>query len=244
LQKNYAASGADPAHQKSGIAAQLEHNRNFPPQAPVLLYQGEDKPLNVMTVDPKTGKTKLTPAPGSEHATKFGASNRADVPTEAERKAAVNAVTMVQANDQIEKLSKAGKVTSLAFLSTIEHRGDGVLVAADKFGRNKALTPDEQSMYQAARAYLEGAGHLKSGARITMEQIRLLQDIYIPLPGDSPQVRKQKADMRAKEVEAAKIGGDRAWKAYEKAHPSTNTEAWSSKDEERLRELEAKHGSK
>jgi hypothetical protein len=136
--------------------------------------------------------------------------------SESERKAAMNYTTMKNAEDAIEDLASKG-VDKLAFLSTIHRDENGYLSAADRFGRNRELSPDQQLIAQAALQFAEGAGHLKSGARINNETMGIITNLYIPMPGDSPAVIARKQAARRNDINAARIGGGRAVEALEEA---------------------------
>lgn len=140
--------------------------------------------------------------------------------TEGERKAAMNYTTMKNAEQELTKLSDLG-VDKLAFLSTIQRDEHGYLASADRFGRNRALTPEQQVIAQAALQFAEGAGHLKSGARINNETMGIITNLYIPMPGDSPAVIKRKQEARRNDIAAARIGGGRAVEALEEAERGT-----------------------
>ena len=135
--------------------------------------------------------------------------------TEAERKAAVNYVTMKNAEDSLEKLEKKG-VKTLSNIASFDVDKNGEIGAITKAGFRRALKPDEQVMFQAARQYAEGAGHLKSGARINNQTMQIMTDLYIPLAGDSTEMQARKKAARLNDLEAARVGGGRSVVKYEK----------------------------
>ena len=140
---------------------------------------------------------------------------RGEHPTEAENKAAVNYTTMRNAEDVLE--DPRYKNMNMSFLSTVEEDTDGYLHAVGRFGRKAALTPEQQVVAQAARQFAEGAGHLKSGARINKDTMRLMVDLYLPLPGDSPELRARKLAARRNDLSAGRVGAGRAYEGIAKA---------------------------
>jgi hypothetical protein len=196
-----------------------------------------DKPPLVVRAPQGGGKPSVTPITGAEGYGKGGSER--PIP-EAERKAALNYSTMKRANDVMEAIYKRGTVKNIGWLSTVERDSRGYLSAIDRTGRNSLLTEDQQQLYQAARSYLEGAGHLKSGARITNENIKLLQEIYIPMPSDGPGVIEQKRKMRETELQGARVAAGRALTELEREQRKAkegpkNTKNWGWKeDEEKL----------
>lgn len=134
--------------------------------------------------------------------------------TESERKAAINYVTMKNAEESLEKLEKKG-VTTLPASATYQVDESGEINAVSKWGIRRALSNDEQVMFQAARQFAEGAGHLKSGARINNQTLGIMTDLYIPVSGDRADVIARKKEARLNDLEAGRIGGGRAVKTYE-----------------------------
>jgi hypothetical protein len=174
------------------------------------IKEGVDKDGNPTFVRINKGTGEVQPVKG-------GVPNRKlNTATESERKAAMNYTTMKNAEDELEILATKD-VKKLAFLSTIQRDENGYLSAADRTGRNRALTEDEQLIAQAALQFAEGAGHLKSGARINNETMGIITNLYVPMPGDSDAVIARKQAARRNDIEAARIGGGRAVEALDKA---------------------------
>jgi hypothetical protein len=140
---------------------------------------------------------------------------RGEHPTEAETKSAVNYTTMKNAESVLE--SPKYRNMNLSFLSDVEEDENGVLHAVTRFGRRIALTPDQQVLAQAAGQFAEGAGHLKSGARINKDTMRLMLRLYVPLPGDSDEVKARKLKARRNDLAAGRVGSGRALESIEKA---------------------------
>lgn len=161
-----------------------------------------------MRINKGTGEVK--PVVGAAPAKKLSQAS------ESERKAAMNYTTMKNAEGAIEDLAAKG-VDKLAFLSTVHRDENGYLSAADRWGRNRELSSDEQMIAQAAMQFAEGAGHLKSGARINNETMGIITNLYIPMPGDSKEVIARKQAARRNDINAARIGGGRAVEALEEA---------------------------
>lgn len=135
-------------------------------------------------------------------------------PSVAEEKITQNYITMKNAEDVLD--SPDFKDKNLAFLATVERDADGYFHALDKYGRNRALTEDEQVIAQAAAQFAEGAGHAKSGARINRGTMSLMTNLYIPMPGDKAAVKARKRAARLNDIEAAKVAGGRGVERYEK----------------------------
>lgn len=174
------------------------------------IKEGTDKDGKPQFVRINKGTGEVKPVEGAVPNRKLNTA------TEGERKAAMNYTTMKNAEEELTKLSGQG-VDKLAFLSTIQRDEHGYMASADRFGRNRALTPEQQVIAQAALQFAEGAGHLKSGARINRETMGIITDLYIPMPGDSPEVIKRKQLARRNDIAAARIGGGRAVEALEEA---------------------------
>jgi hypothetical protein len=101
---------------------------------------------------------------------------------------------------------------------TIEQFADKVrpaaITTAIKFPTmgNYALTSDEQQYLQAARDFLAGVLHQESGARLTDSQVAFGLQRYVPLAGDSKEVRAQKLAaarqvMQERQADYAGVGG-------------------------------------
>ncbi len=174
------------------------------------IKEGVDKDGKPQWMRINKGTGEVRPVTGAAPAKKLSQAS------ESERKAAMNYTTMKNAEDEIEKQGKAGN-DKLAFLSTIQRDEHGYLTAVDRFGRNQALSPEQQVVAQAALQFAEGAGHLKSGARINNETMGIITNLYIPMPGDSKDVIARKQEARRNDIKAARIGGGRAVEALEEA---------------------------
>ena len=129
-------------------------------------------------------------------------------PTVSELKASMNYTSM----DNAEKIIEKYPTENMAFLATIQHDSNGYLSSMDASGRRNSLTDEQQVIAQAMKQFAEGAGHLKSGARINKQTMDIITDIYIPIPGDSQAVRDRKKAARLNDIAAARIGGGRAVK--------------------------------
>ncbi len=132
--------------------------------------------------------------------------------TEGERKATMNYISMKQANDIISKLDPNDEKTAsmLPEYANVIRDSHGLLRFAGPLGgyiKGEILSPDQQKLYQAITQFAEGAGHLKSGARINKDTLDIMQNIYLPMPGDSPELLKQKREARENDIEGARLGG-------------------------------------
>ncbi len=81
-------------------------------------------------------------------------------------------------------------------------RGDrlsAALLLPDAAGM-RLLTPDEQVFYRAARAFGAGTLRKETGAAFTDIEVRDLFARFIPLSGDSPQLREAKRRARAEQL--------------------------------------------
>ena len=178
--------------------------------------------------DPKTGKpmtlfheksgTKMVDSKGKEvDPNELGlvrgkppASTGNPKVTMQEEKAFSNYTTMQNAENYIEDYIKKKGLKPLEFLSTVEVDDHGVVTAAGKYGIRHALNDEQQAILQAYRQYAEGAGHLKSGARINQATMKIMKELYWPLPGEGPLTIQRKLDARKNDLEAAKSLSGRA----------------------------------
>jgi len=121
----------------------------------------------------------------------------------AEEKATTNYGSMLQAEQNLEQLEDV----DATFLSTVQGEGDGYWENLNRMARNGSLTPQQQMLAQAANQFAEGAGHLKSGARINGTTMSLMQRLYLRMPNDSPEVLAQKKAARKRDIMVARLAG-------------------------------------
>lgn len=75
---------------------------------------------------------------------------------------------------------------------------------------NYALSPDEQKMNQAAETIASSILRLESGANYTKNEVESYKKQFLPAPGDSPEVLKQKRATLLEQLDAMKELADRS----------------------------------
>jgi len=172
---------------------------------------GKDSQGNMVaiTTDPKTGLSVMRPVKKEDGEvvngiTKFGAgSGKGDKATMAEERATSNYTTMFPADSRIDNLIKKGvKLPAYAY---VEANDDGYISMYSKSGRQFTLDDDQQELMQSIKQFSEGAGHLKSGARINKQTMDIMRDLYAPMSNDSEHTLKIKSDARKNDLIAAEV---------------------------------------
>lgn len=123
--------------------------------------------------------------------------------------------------------------------TTFATRAEGALPAVDKFGDaltsfgesvggnapligNYMKSPEYQQAEQAGKEFLQGILRKDTGAAITREETEEYGSVYLPRPGDSPQLLAQKKLSRRRAIDAMKAGmTPQAILAQEKAMANT-----------------------
>ena len=133
--------------------------------------------------------------------------------TVAEEKATANYVTMSVADPAIDELVQKG-VTIPAY-SEIQQDDNGVISTYSKYGIQTSLSDDQQALLVRSQQFAEGAGHLKSGARINNQTMVIMKALYVPMSYDSESTKTLKSNVRKNDILAAKVAGGRGINAYE-----------------------------
>lgn len=121
----------------------------------------------------------------------------------------------------LDKRSKSYVDLMVHALPTMQGKADKVRPEAISFALahptvgNYLLNDDEQQYLQASRDFLAGVLHQESGARLTDSQVAFGMQRYVPLAGDSKEVRAQKLAaaqqvMQERQADYAGVGGQPA----------------------------------
>lgn len=90
--------------------------------------------------------------------------------------------------------------------SELTSRTDQV-AGAVPFGLGRGFQdPKYQAAQQAANEFLTAILRKETGAAITQEETQIYGSVYLPQPGDSPEVLQQKAESRTRAVDALRRG--------------------------------------
>lgn len=118
----------------------------------------------------------------------------------------IKPMTEGQSKDTVYATRAEGALARLnenaASLSNLgESMASGVPVAG-----NYMLSPEFQQAQQAGKEFLQAILRKDTGAAITREETSEYGTVYLPQPGDSPEVSQQKAVSRTRALEALKAG--------------------------------------
>lgn len=131
----------------------------------------------------------------------------------AEERATANYVTMSVADPAIDELVNKG-VTIPAY-SEIQQDDKGIISTYSKYGIQTSLSDDQQALITRAQQFAEGAGHLKSGARINNQTMDIMKALYVPMSYDSEATKTLKSNVRKNDILAAKVMGGKGITLYE-----------------------------
>lgn len=113
---------------------------------------------------------------------------------------------------------------SSGVINNLEAQGSGLPTVATTvtgavlgdFAQRKAMTPEQQKYKNAADAWIRAKLRKESGAVIGEEESKAEYRTYFPVPGDTPDVIRQKSLLRREAEEEMRISAGRALQAGEK----------------------------
>jgi hypothetical protein len=188
-----------------------------------------------------TGDGRLEAIPGGP-ADKSGGSEGAAVSpklTEGQSKDLVYLKRGDEANKLLETM--AGNLTASGGQQGARGAADvflrGLPVVGDSAAVNSLVSAPRQQAEQAAREYLAAVLRKDTGAAITSQEFDIYGQTYLPQPGDSPAVLRQKANSRqvALDAIATGLGPDRAAIARPSAGSAAQAFGGSAPQEQRAR---------
>ena len=88
------------------------------------------------------------------------------------------------------------------------------------FVGNSLVSKDYQLANQAGREFLAAILRKDTGAAVTKQEFEIYGDMYLPRPGDTPEVLQQKKDARSLALDAIKVGMGAASRALPDQAPA------------------------
>jgi len=134
--------------------------------------------------------------------------------TVAEEKATSNVITMENADSRIDELIKKG--VRLPPYATLKYDEGSLVSLYAQSGAKLSMTDDQKLLLQAVQQFAEGAGHLKSGARINDNTMALMLNLYAPLSNDGNELIKQKSLSRKNDLMGGRALAGKGMELYEK----------------------------